>query len=234
MNWGEAYKNIKDYVFPIFCLNCDKEGSWLCTNCIKKLNTRGGFSCPICSGVNPLTITCKDCLEQSFLCSVVSIFEYKEGEVISKLIYNLKYQYAEEVLSTLKILVDNFIDINLKVFDNVDMVTFVPLHKKRKAERGFNQAEKIAEIISTKIDKPLLEILFRSRNTPRQARLDRKERLKNVSDAFVVKDNVVIDNKNILLVDDVFTTGTTMQECARVIKSKNSNLVHGFTLARGK
>ncbi len=234
MNWGEAYKNIKDYIFPIFCLDCDKEGDWLCQNCLYKLNTDGIFSCSSCKKITPRGENCKDCVGQSFLDSVVSIFEYKEGELISKLIYNLKYQYAEEVLTTFKILINNFINNNRELFDNMDIVTYVPLHPKRKAERGFNQAEKIAEIISTKIGMPLLSTLARSRNTGRQARLDKEERLKNIEGAFVIKDTILVEGKSILLVDDVYTTGSTMKECGKLLVNSGNNKIFGFTIARGK
>ncbi len=120
---------------------------------------------------------------------------------------------------------------------NFDFLVPVPLSKKRERERGFNQAK----ILATKLQKVLphsylADILSRPRNTLPQFSLTREKRLKNVQDAFALKENVIrekMKNQTFCLVDDVTTTGATLFECAKVLKKSGANKVFAITIARG-
>jgi len=116
----------------------------------------------------------------------------------------------------------------------MDMIIPVPLHKKRYAERGFNQATLLARELKKVIQVPVkTKRLARAKNTPHQARLNREGRLKNVENAFRILSPEKIQGKQILLVDDVYTTGATMQTCAEVLLEAGAKDVYGWTLARG-
>ena len=112
-----------------------------------------------------------------------------------------------------------------------DYITFVPLHKKRMRKRGFNQSEKIAKELGKMIDIPILDCIYRKSNTNRLYNLNRKERKIELKNAFLVKENINYANgKNILLIDDIFTTGSTVNEISKLLKLNNVNKIFVMTL----
>ena len=126
---------------------------------------------------------------------------------------------------------DEFIKQNWQV----DLVVPVPLYKTRQKKRGFNQAE----IISVKFNEVLglhIEVnnLIRKENTPTQTKLTRRERQDNLKNAFEVKNKGAFKNKNVLLIDDVFTTGATTEECTKMLKRAGVKNVYILTLAHVK
>ncbi len=113
-----------------------------------------------------------------------------------------------------------------------DALVPVPLHHVRRREREFNQAEVLAELVAHKAGKPVWDALRRIRSTPTQTRLDRAERMENLSGAFVVRKPVQVRGRHLLLVDDVFTTGSTVEECSRVLLKAGAASVRVITVAR--
>ena len=109
----------------------------------------------------------------------------------------------------------------------------VPLHKDKLAERGFNQAELIGEYISKKMEIPMKNALARSRKTESQVKLSGDERRKNLESAFVCINKRAILDKHILLVDDVTTTYSTLDECAKELKSAGAKKIFGLVVAKG-
>jgi ComF family protein len=121
----------------------------------------------------------------------------------------------------------------VRVLLNIDMVIPVPLHPKRLRQRGFNQALLLAHGMSVKYGIPLdYDNLARVKATRPQVELTGVERVKNVAGAFSLKFPEIVKSKHILLIDDVFTTGATMNECAGVLKSAGAGQVTACTLAR--
>lgn len=113
-----------------------------------------------------------------------------------------------------------------------DALVPVPLHHVRRRERGFNQAEVLAELIAPAAGKPVWDALKRVRNTPTQTRLDRSERMENLNGAFKVRDPQQVKGRDLVLVDDVFTTGSTVEECSRVLRKAGSKSIRVITIAR--
>lgn len=224
-------ETIKEYLFPIFCLSCDQEGEWVCATCFERhFSYCGVFCCPVCHVTSPNGNVCNTCTSQSVITRHIAILPYVEHALIAELLHALKYQYAESVLSSIECLVEKFL-VEFTACSSVDCIVPVPLHKKRFAERGFNQAEKIAQLVSHTAGVPVLNGVVRARKTAQQATLSKHEREQNVEQAFVGYREVA--GKTILLVDDVFTTGSTMQECARALKQAGAVEVWGFSIARG-
>lgn len=120
------------------------------------------------------------------------------------------------------------------VFHRADVVIPVPLHPERQRERGYNQAEVIARIVARALALPLAtDLLHRIKNTvPHRAGMDVTQRAESLSRAFVVIGRGEIGNRVVLLVDDICTTGATLDECARVLKEVGARAVYGFTVAR--
>jgi ComF family protein len=119
--------------------------------------------------------------------------------------------------------------------NEIDFIVPVPLHRLRLKEREFNQSEILASRLAKYFNIPLIKnSLIRTRPTPPQANLSKEERLKNVNGAFKLRENELLKGKNILLIDDVFTTGSTVDQCAKVLKKEGKAREVGvFTLAKG-
>ncbi len=207
-----------DFIFPLFCIGCEKEGIILCTKCQATISVLGVFV--------PLE-------GSSSLDDHIALGFFEENNLLGKLIYAYKYNFVIDVLKNFEFLIQNFLKENKKYFEGVDCIVPVPLHKRRLAERGFNQAEEIARLLSRELNIEMQNILVREKATKQQAKLHKQERIKNIKDAFILKSGIDVKNKNIIVVDDVFTTGSTLGECARVLKDTGAKSVKAFTLARG-
>ncbi|MBQ8430971.1 MAG: ComF family protein [Clostridia bacterium] len=154
-----------------------------------------------------------------------SVFSYKDN--VAKIIQNLKYNSAKYLADPLgEFLYKKLIELNWKI----DLITFVPLHTKRIKKRGYNQAEILADQLSRKSGIEIKNILERDKNTPSQTSLKVKERAKNMENAFKLIDNNIKD-LNVLIIDDVFTTGATVNEIAKVLKNAKAKNVYVLTLA---
>lgn len=163
--------------------------------------------------------------------SVSALFRYQDRPV-RRLIHALKYYF---LLDTLK-----FWEAALRHeradilrFD-VDLVIPLPLHKRKLRERGFNQAELIARSVASIIQKPLATgVLFKYRSTPPQMKMKNPaSRARNIREVFRVEKAKLVFGRNILLVDDVITTGATLEEAARTLRAAGARKVYGFVLAR--
>src|SRR5204863_9391333 len=113
-----------------------------------------------------------------------------------------------------------------------DVIVPVPLHPARQRERGFNQASLLAELLSVHTSIPCRPLLERIRYTTTQTALDRSERMENLHNAFRLRKNANVRGLHVLLLDDVLTTGSTLSECARVLKRAGAISVHAATAAR--
>lgn len=225
-------KIIKDALFPIFCLQCNREGTLLCEECSFFVERRGLSLCPVCRADAARGRPCPACQDKTLLSSHIALGLFEETNLLGRLIYSYKYNFLDEALPLFDRFIREFIEKNRELFSQVDLIVPVPLHRRRFAERGFNQAEKIGEIVSKYLGVPLQNVLKRKRATRQQAKLGRSERVDNMQDAFVLKNNIVV-GKNILLIDDVLTTGSTLFECAKVLRANGAREGSAFTLARG-
>lgn len=223
---------LRDAIFPAFCLGCEKEGSVVCAECLSRVEVNGVYACPVCHTFTGNGKCCGACQSRSFLDQHIALYPYDETQLGGRMIHALKYNYIEEIVDSFVILVEKYCGRTGGVLFSCNYIVPVPLHPRRYAERGFNQAELIGNVISKISGIPVLNVLKRSRYTSQQARLSKSERIANVKDAFRGTPDTLQD-KTIILVDDVFTTGSTLQECARVLKDAGAKEVVGFTIARG-
>ncbi len=150
---------------------------------------------------------------------VISFLAYEKGNKASSLIKEIKYHGNKELGYAMGRYFGRYI-ADLSPFSSVDMVVPVPLHKRKKRQRGFNQSEYIGRGIAEILDSPLVENnLYRRIYNPTQTRKSRYQRWENVSGIFAIRDVPVFSGKHILLVDDVITTGATLEACATAILS---------------
>jgi ComF family protein len=164
----------------------------------------------------------------------VSFGEYKDG--LRGLIHLLKYEGVTPAQTPLgQMLADAISELLPTAGDDPLLLVPVPLHRSRRRARGFNQAELIARAALKQLPHRIelvAELLIRQRETISQVGLSREERIKNMQGAFRVGDRARVKGRNIVVVDDVMTTGTTLSECARVLKKAGANQVWAATVAR--
>lgn len=219
-------------VFPIYCLGCKREGEWVCKPCFVTIDSSGQHFCPVCHNETPRGTVCEHGRCSRVLSAHYAMSYYHEDALIGKMIHTLKYEYVESLADILAPLFLEY--IQKQSLDQFDAIVAVPLHPKRFAERGFNQAELIANHVSLYLQKPILDgVLIRSRYTRHQAQLNRQERLINMNGAFSVVEESNIVGKRLLLIDDVYTTGATMQSCAKALLKAGAKDVVGLSVARG-
>ncbi len=218
-----------DLIFPISCIICQKGEKYLCDECKEKIIIKRGddFS----SYRDPCKT--KDELDGLWISS-----DY-QNKVLAILIKKLKYSFNKKLAPILGGLIIDFIkknklNKNNYLFNNLKnlIIIPVPLHKNKKKFRGFNQSELLAEIISKKFNLSMnTKNLIRHKNTKAQAKLNKKQRQVNVKNAFSWTGNN-LKNKNIILVDDVSSTRSTLNNCAKVLKTNDAQVVWGLVLAK--
>lgn len=223
----KAKKFLLDLFFPSFCVGCHEEGNLLCRKCQKQIITVQATICPECSKLSDTGRYCERCRKDKALRGIIVATYYEEGP-IKEMIHNFKYNHALELKKVLSNLLAQA--VNQKKFD---LITFAPLHRRRLAERGFNQAEILAEETSMKLKLPCVETLIKTKSTKRQVGLTGGARRQNLDRVFKIKKGIDITKKKILIIDDITTTGTTLNECAKVLKTAGAKEVWGLVVARG-
>ncbi len=154
-------------------------------------------------------------------------------DIVKRCICLLKYDGKHDLSKPLGNLMSEYAARNLKL-DDIDLLVPVPLHPVKLRERQFNQSELIAGHLAKRFNKKLeRDWIKRIKYTPAQAGLSREQRLRNIKGAFLVRRDSDFKGKNVLLIDDVMTTGATLHECAKAIKSAGAGKVFAYTLARG-
>src|SRR4030042_1352201 len=152
-----------------------------------------------------------------------------QNQLLKKLIHQFKYEpYVKELAEPLASLIIAHFKLSSKIpqFNQGWILMPIPLSVKREKKRGFNQAKEISKELSRKINLPLVnDTLFKTKETLPQVELEEKSRMENPQGAFAVKNKEYIKDKKILLVDDVYTTGATMEEAARVLKNAGAKEV---------
>jgi competence protein ComFC len=218
-----------DSFFPRRCVGCGKLGDFICPECLEKLPRLLPPLCPHCGRPQASGIVCPDCRRrQTEIDGIRS--PYRFDEVIRKAIYELKYRNLKAISACLAGLLADYLRSNQL---NGEALTYVPLHPRRLRERGYNQSSLLARELAKRIDLPVIEdCLVRVKQSKPQVRAsDVRERRSNVAGAFVCCDEGV-SCKQIILIDDVCTSGATLESCATALKSKGAVSVWGLTLAR--
>jgi competence protein ComFC len=236
---------ILDTLFPISCLFCKTDGFWICDECLGKINLLSFQVCPYCEkNIMPGGRICPYCREKFIgknqlapLDSLIVAAKYKDQN-ISHFIHLFKYRFIFDLCGPLgKILVRSIIQNNLSL---PDLIVPVPLHKRRLRWRGFNQSELLANFISQNLapgfEIPVIaDIIFRKKYTVPQMKIKNySQRKKNLHNVFVLDRDKInsVAGKKILLVDDVATTGSTLIECGRVLKTAGVDKIYACVIAR--
>lgn len=234
---NDAFLGFLEFLFPTGCAGCGVVGrGFLCEDCIKHVHFIDQPRCSHCS--IPLDSDsyryCLRCRElRSDYHSGISIAIYEDP--LGKLIRNLKFNRETGVADFLAELVIKRAktDTQLQKLINCDLIHPIPLSKARAAGRGFNQSALIAKSLATQYGIEYCDdVVARARDTRSMIGLGYTERLSNIRNAFEIRKPELIESKSVLLVDDVMTTGATIEECARILKMNGSGKVTFLTIAR--
>lgn len=222
-----------NFLLPPHCPICHEkvtEPHTLCGLCFAKLHFLGENVCSICgTPISKGNHLCGQCLKKKpYFHKAISVVFY--DEMSKKLI--LPYKHADRL--ELAQLISKWMILRGKeVIQSADCILPVPLHKIRLLKRKYNQSALLGKMIAQKFHKPFMPlILFRHKNTPSQGHLNFKMRQKNIKGAFYIKHPEQIKGKNILLLDDVHTSGATLNECAKVLIKAGAKQVDCLTFCR--
>ncbi len=207
--------NIKTYfldlLFPVSCLGCRKEGFHLCDKCVDSI---------------PLEISET---KTQYLDHLYSATKF-DHPLLNRALKEFKYRFVKDLSHPLAQIIRRMVRENNLIFDSPIAIP-VPLSKKRLNWRGFNQAELIAKHLNWGVDT---NIISRKKASKPQADIENKEeRMINVEDNFEINPGMDVENKNFILIDDVATTGSTLNECAKILKQNGAKTVIGVTIAHG-
>lgn len=243
---------ILDTLFPVNCFSCSRSDVWLCDKCLKKIPAKLEQVCPVCERrITPDGRICFPCRKKEKLDALLIASSYKI-EIVARLIHNLKYRFAADLDIPLgKLLIKALLASQVPL---PDLIIPVPLHKRRRRSRGFNQAELLARYVSKNLtpgfEIPMANNILRRRKytRPQMEIKNYFQRKKNIENAFRINRAVstpifsdskkweygknLIKGRNILLIDDVATTGSTLFECARVLKKGGAKSVFACVIAR--
>ncbi len=232
------------FLFPQICIACKKPASgpdiktWLCKDCISalrdNLSYRSVNACPFCSLNKKIkACTCGKIGMNEPYESMFSLFDF--DSLLSTIIHEFKYSGFKSLAFTMGRSFSS--QLPQTFFDETDLIIPVPLHFLKTIKRGYNQAEHLAKGFIVE-KKPLIpirsDILKRRKNTKSQTALSRKKRLRNMTNAFFIPTSkqILVKNKNILIVDDVITTGATTKHCSLVLRQAGANRIRILSLAR--
>lgn len=234
-NIGKAFLGI---LYPLHCASCGKnlealDDLHVCDGCLKSVRPNPAPHCVVCGrSLYNAKDMCADCrkhrpaFERAYSACVY------EG-ALKEMIHAFKFKRRIALAGILSKIMVDFARDNGEVTNGIDTVTFVPLHTSRLREREFNQSESLARNFALAFGIPCVDSLRKTRMTPPQNELSKDERAANLAGAFKVKDPAAVKDKAVLLMDDVMTTGSTLNECAKALVDAGAKAVRCCTLARG-
>lgn len=218
-------EGILQLIYPPVCTLCQQElpddsrFHFICNNCLNS-----------CQRILPFFIQ-KNILDRLIPCHLDDlkvVFEFDER--LQQIIHNIKYQKMSRLAFDFGVYCQSKLSDDL--FDIEAIVLPVPLHPSREKERGYNQSYHLARgLFDAKNRSIKKDILIRKRNTQTQTELDRKERQENVHKAFEIQNPQMISGKRVIIVDDVVTTGATLNECACTLKTAGAKETVGVAIA---
>ncbi len=234
-NCGDLIAGFADFFFPRYCIVCqekltDKENV-CCLKCFKKMKRIEEPKCKICGGTirgkikNNLCPSCPD--PPVYFKFAASVFFY--NLVPGTIIKSIKYKGRDDAASLAGKIMAAYFNENLSN-NKFDFIIPVPLHKLRFTMRGYNQAELLSYQISKYTKIPMIkDVLIRIKFTKKQSLIPIEDRKSNIKDAFSIWSKEIIKGKNILLIDDIMTTGSTVNECSKELVVSGANEVTVFT-----
>ncbi len=248
----KIFKIFIDILFNRRCLVCFKYGSYICNNCFFKFIGRNQYiKCHVCNTESRIGLVHLECRELSHLDGLISLSSYTP--LLRDLIFKVKYQFIYQIFNDLGDIFSEYLKSysifkdnkgiqkanKVNIGENKLIVTSVPLSKRKQNFRGFNQSEVLAKKISRNLNLKYLKLLNRVKDTKALHSQDKLNRKESIYNAFEINkkvnklDNLNLSNKDIIIIiDDIYTSGATLNECAKVLKQRYNCKVFGAVLAR--
>lgn len=232
------FTKLWDLLFPRVCFLCEREGLLLCAACEATLPMSAWWYCPVCRRRVPDFRVCASCARRSRLLALGATFPYDDPRVRS-LIHSFKYDAIQPLAGPLGLLLARYLKASGILESTAlsePLLVAVPLHPRKHRWRGFNQAELLAKIVGNIFGILVVrDALVRTEARKSQVELrDAKDRRENVKGAFALGTHAdLMKGRDVLLVDDVVTSGATMEECARMLKKAKARRVFALALAHG-
>ncbi|MFA5166369.1 MAG: phosphoribosyltransferase family protein [Candidatus Paceibacterota bacterium] len=234
--WKTAKIFLEELLFPKICIGCGRQGQYFCDDCLSLAEIYDLQYCPYCSPPRPFYDGRVCHSHHSKIDSIFIASSYKNNNV-KKALHLLKYEPCCKLLARdlAKLLYWHLLACGKKPSDFSDcLLAPVPLHEKKLRRRGYNQTQEIAKELGDMLQIPCEEILLKIKENKSQTELNRLERMQNVEGCYALNEHcsAKITGKNILLLDDIFTTGATMEECAKTLKTTKAKSVWAIAVAR--
>lgn len=226
-------KWLSDLLWPLSCLDCHALGVRLCTTCASRIPLRGSPDCMGCGKSSRTGVPCPRCAATLHVDRLIAATSMATP-LVQRAVWHLKYRNSPDLAAHLGALLVRAAGHASLALER-PLVVPVPLHPKRLGERGYNQAELLARELSNAAAWPLApDALARVRRTDSQVKThSRAERRDNMKNAFCVFHPELVGGRDVVLVDDVCTTGATLDACALALKESGANSVTAVVLARG-
>ena len=227
--------NLLDLLFPKRCVNCAAVGGFVCEECFRQVKYCEVQVCPQCTEPSIGGFTHPLCRRRLGAERTLCVFKF-EGP-IKESISALKYGGVRALAGFMADLaVAAFTEASVS-FGTDSLILPVPLHPVKKLERGFNQTEILAKAFGQRLSLEVWpDLLVKKKDNPSQTKLDREQRAANVRDAFGVNERDsrpdLLKGRDVVIVDDVFTSGATLRECAKVVKGGGARYVYLLALAK--
>ncbi len=226
---------LKDILFPKVCLGCWALGSYICSSCEQKLKLIEIDTCLYCRKKSYAGLTHPGCKKRNGIDGLICFYHY--NGFFQKIIKHVKYRLVKDVFEEFRQIIQPEIKEKLLFYKRLTrngLLQCVPLSSIKQKTRGFNQVFLIGSFFNVILQLPVIDYFDRVKKTPPQAEMQgKKERYQNIRKAFKKKRNVTLDNAVVLIVDDVVTSGLTLQEFARTIKKAGASKVYAIALAKG-
>lgn len=244
---------LKGIIYPNICVCCQKlinvnkynSNMHICDECLDFCRSfiNEDNQCKVCSKNldlsneveldNNMCTSCINDVDKYYFERCISVIDY--NKLFRDMIMELKFNYNVKVADAFIKIIEDYIIKNRKYFESFDIITSVPIHKEKEKYRGFNQSVLIGEKLCVTLNIPFIDNLLLKRiNTNSQSNLNYYERKRNIIDVFTLNKKYDIKNKKILVIDDVFTTGSTLSECAKVLINNDCREVECFCILKAR
>ena len=234
----DSLSAVASLLYPHVCAVCSGNvagGEYLCDTCDDRVIRITRPFCAKCSepftGAIAGSFDCANCSHRK-LYFEAAVSAYRSRGIVRRIVLDFKYGRQVHLRHLLARWLRAAIDDERIRHHHFDVIVPVPLHRARERERGFNQAALLADLLSSEMSILAKPVLERIRYTTTQTAFDRAERMENLRGAFRLRKRADVRGLRVLLIDDVLTTGSTVSECARVLRQAGASSVHAATAAR--
>lgn len=225
---------IKDILAPKKCYSCNKEWHFLCRECYNKLDNFQDI-CYICKEKSYKYKIHENCKKNIYYDNLIILTHYK-NIVIKKLIRDFKFYWKKDICDDfVELMYYKLLKTNLWMLNNKNIiVTNIPINFFKKLKRGFNQSSLLAKKISKKLNLVYIDnVIVKQKQTRQQSKLSKPERILNLENSFKINKKYIdkLDNKTILLIDDVVSTWTTLNEASKIFKLNKASKIIWLAIA---